>query len=268
MAGTLCALLAISGAGCMRTAQTWNMAGYDRDIRRSTREIETARDDRGRAAGYARRGLAYSVKARYGSFAKLISADEYERMFALAVEDGERAIVLDPASAEARLNLGQTWFSRIGLEHTGDSGTSLAVAAANFTRAVELDPRHYMAWDMLGTVRQAAGDLDKAIEAYTREAALNSQGQGRLAEVYCQRGDARHKDKNYEAAIADYCKSIELATSPDTCDCDPYNPLAGAYQATHDYDKAWEVLGQARRQGFWIMPELLEALKKDSGRDR
>ncbi len=268
LAGTLCALLALSGAGCVRTAQTWYIAGYDRDIRRSTREIETASDDRGRAAGYARRGLACSEKARYCRFAKVISADEYERMFGLAVQDGERATVLDPASAEGWFSLGQTCFSRIGPEHSADSDTWLAVAAADFTRAVERNPRHYMAWDMLGMVRQAGGNLDEAIEAYTREAALNSQGRGRLAEAYCQRGGARHKDKNFEAAIADYRKSIELSASPDACDCDPYNPLAGAYYATHDYDKAWQIVGQARRQRRWIMPDMLEALKRDSGRAR
>ncbi len=268
LAGTLCVLLAISGAGCVRTAQTLYIAGYDRDIRRTTREIDNARDDRGRAVAYARRGLAYSEKARYCQFAKLMSADEYERMFGLAVQDGKRATVLDATSAEAWFSLGQTCFSHIGPDHTADSDNWLAVAAADFTRAVELDPRLYMAWDMLGMVRQATGNLDKAIEAYTREAALNSQGRARLAEAYCQRGGARQRDKNYEAAIADYRKSIELGASPDTCDCDPYNPLAGAYYATRDYDKAWQIVGQARRQRRWITPEVLEALTRDSGRDR
>jgi tetratricopeptide (TPR) repeat protein len=215
-----------------------------------------------------RRGLAYSEKARYCRFAKLISAEEYERMFGLAVQGGERATVVDPASAEAWFKLGQIRFSRIGPEHTPDSGAWLAAAAADFTRAVERDPRHYLAWDMLGLVRQASGNLDKAIEAYTRAAALNSHGKGRLAEAYCQRGGAGHKEKNYEAAIADYRKSIELGASPDACDCDPYNPLAGAYHTIGDYDKAWQIVGQARRQKRWIMPEILEALKRDSGRDR
>ena len=267
LTGTVCVVLAISGAGCVRTAQAWYIAGYDRDIRRGTREIETARDDSARAAGYARRGLAYSEKARYCRFAKLVSADEYERMFGQAVQDGNRATGLAPASAEVWFSLGQTYFSRIGPEHTADSDTWLAMAAADFTRAVERDPGHSPAWDMLGMVRQAGGDLDQAIEAYTREAALNSLGRSRLAEAYCERGGVRHKDRNSEASIADYRKSIELGASQDSCDCDPYNPLANAYYVARDYDSAWQIVSQARRQRRWIMPELLEALKRDSGRD-
>ena len=67
--GALCGLLAVSSASCERAAHSWYIADYDRDIRRFTREIETARDDRARAAGYARRGLAYSDRARYSKFA-------------------------------------------------------------------------------------------------------------------------------------------------------------------------------------------------------
>ena len=63
------------------------LRGCERDIKHATRAIEAARDDAQRAAGYAQRGRAYSEKARYSRSFKLIPADEYGRLFGLAVRD-------------------------------------------------------------------------------------------------------------------------------------------------------------------------------------
>jgi hypothetical protein len=88
-------------AGCNRIARYWYLSSYDRDISRATKAIETAGDNAHRAAAYAERGSAYSEKARYSRAFKLISADEYGRLFGLAVKDQDQAIALDPASAGA-----------------------------------------------------------------------------------------------------------------------------------------------------------------------
>ncbi len=91
IARRLCAsvllLLGLLLGGCGLMSQSWYLASCDRDISSSTRAIETARDDAHRAAAYTKRGSAYSEQARYSRASKLISADEYERLFGLAVKD-------------------------------------------------------------------------------------------------------------------------------------------------------------------------------------
>src|SRR5262245_11478829 len=56
IAGALCACLVLLIGGCDRMARSLYLSGCDRDIRNSTRTIETAGDDAGRAAGYAQWG--------------------------------------------------------------------------------------------------------------------------------------------------------------------------------------------------------------------
>ena len=65
------------------------LGGRDSDIKNSTRAIETARNDVERAKAYSRRGTACSEKAGYSRAFKLIPADEYKRLFDLAVKDDD-----------------------------------------------------------------------------------------------------------------------------------------------------------------------------------
>ncbi len=104
IAGLLCAPVLLFLAGCDRMAQSWYLSSYEREISSSTQAIETARDDVHRAAAYAKRGSAYSEKARYSRAFKLISADEYARLFGLAVKDHDQA---DSARSRQRRGLFQ-----------------------------------------------------------------------------------------------------------------------------------------------------------------
>jgi hypothetical protein len=97
----------LAGAFARGCGPTWYLAGYERDISSSTRAIEAARDDAHRAAAYTKRGDAYSEKARYSRFFKLIPPDEYARLFGLAIQDHDQVIALDPDSAEAYYRRGQ-----------------------------------------------------------------------------------------------------------------------------------------------------------------
>jgi len=65
----------LSLSGCTRIARSLYLSSYDRDIRSATRAIESTRDNARRALAYAKRGSAYSEKARYSKAFKLISAD-------------------------------------------------------------------------------------------------------------------------------------------------------------------------------------------------
>jgi tetratricopeptide (TPR) repeat protein len=275
LARPLCAVVLLVLGGCVRMSQSLYLASYDRDISRSTRAIETARDDARRAAAYTKRGSAYSEKARYSRAFKLISPDEYARLFGLAIQDHDQAIALDPASAEAYYRRGQAYYDRASLETVVDGLLVVKDAAArkawfdpaasDFRKAVEKDDRHYMAWDMLGLTHETTGELDQAISDYSQEMALNPLGRVRLADAYCERGGTRQKEKK-DAAIADYEKSIDTGASADGCSCDPYNPLLVLYAEDRRYDQGWDVVHKARKSRKWIEPGFLDRLKKESGR--
>jgi tetratricopeptide (TPR) repeat protein len=267
-----CASILLVLGGCQSTF----LSGTDRDIQNSTRAIESARDDSQRAAAFLQRARAYSEKARYSREFKLISSEEYGRLFGLAIQDHDQAIALDPANAEVYFGRGQTYYDRANLETVVDGVLVVTdpaarkawfdPAVADFKKALERNSRHEQAWDMLGLTHETTGEFDQAISEYTQEMALNSLGKSRVANAYCLRGGLDQKQKKYDAAIADYEKAIELGATADDWSCDPYNPLFGLYDKDRRYDQAWEVVNNARTSRKWIAPELLDKLKKDSGR--
>jgi tetratricopeptide (TPR) repeat protein len=276
IAKPLCACIILVLAACGPMSQSAYLASYDRDISSSAQAIEAARDDTQRAAAYSKRGSAYSEKARYSRAFKLISADEYGRLFGLAIQDHNQAIALDPTNAEAYLNRGQAYYDRANLETVVDGVLVVTDAAArkawfdpavaDFKKAVEKNSRYEQAWDMLGLTHETTGELDLAISEYSQEMALNRLGKSRVANAYCLRGESDQKDRKYEAAVADYEKAIELGATADDWSCDPYNPLFLLYDRDRRFDRAWEVVHNARTTRKWIEPEFLDKLKKDSGR--
>jgi len=271
-------------AGCRRVSQSLSLSGYDHDITSSTKAIESAADNVHRAEAYAKRGSAYSEKARYSKAFKLISVDEYNQLFDLAIRDHDQAIALDP-SAEAYYTRGATYYDRANLEAVvngylmgteADRKAWFAPATADFKKATEKNARLYLAWDRLGLIHETTGELDQAISDYSQEMALNPLGKSRLADAYCIRAgsnqkdshqkDSNQKEKMNDAAIADYEKSIDLGAPADPCSCDPYNPLLSLYTAGRHYDQAWGVVNKAQKSKKWIAPESLDRLKKESGR--
>ncbi|MGA8538748.1 MAG: hypothetical protein WB566_04575 [Terriglobales bacterium] len=275
IAGLLCASVLLLLAGCNRIARFFYLSSYDRDISSASKAIESARDNAQRAEAYAKRGSAYSEKARYSKAFKLISADEYDRLFGLAVKDHDQAITLDP-SAEAYYTRGVTYYDRANLEAVVDGhlmGTEadrkawFDPATADFKKAVEKNARFYLAYDRLGLIHETTGELDQAISDYTQEMALNPLGRSRLADAYCTRaGSSSPKEKRHDAAIADFEKSIDLGATADGCSCDPYNPLLYLYTEGARYDQAWGLVHKAQNSKKWIGPESLDKLKKESGR--
>ena len=84
------------------------LGARDREISDSTQAVQSARNDGERAKAYSTRGAAYSEKARYSREFKLIPADEYERLFDLAMKDHNQAVALNPSNAEVYFNRAQT----------------------------------------------------------------------------------------------------------------------------------------------------------------
>ena len=78
-------------------------------------------------------------------------------------------------------------------------------------------------------------------------------------------GQMRPRSRD-DAAIADYEKSIDHGAFDDGCTCDPYSPLLGLYEKDRLYDRSWVLVRRATAAGKWIAPDLLERLRKESGR--
>ena len=268
--GYWCVAALVLLGGCEWGGRAYWLAKNEREIKESTQAIEAARNDAQRAQAHAARARAYSEKARYSRTFKLISPEEYGRLFDLAVKDHDQSVALAPGDAQGYLVRGLTFYDRAVLEDRADPKTKALfdAAKADFTSAIDRDARNEQAFDMRALVNTANGDHDQAICDFAEVMKLNPRlGKGRLAEAYCQRGGAFLKEKRYDLAISDYERAIELDAPSDGCDCQPDSPLTWTYYETRQYDKSWEVVHRAQRANRWIMPELIAQLKKASGRD-
>jgi len=269
-------LLLLHLGGCQWGATAYWLHQYDGRIEKGTRSIESARSDAQRAAGYAERARGYADKAYYSRFSKLIGAEEYRRLFDLAVKDNDEAVRLDPGNAEMYASRGGTYYSRAAAAWVDNIDPKTEVerfynlAKADFTAAIERNPRHEVARDMRGMINEHNGDYEQAIDDYTQVMRSDPKlGRLRLAELYCGRGSVRLREKRYELAVSDYEKSIEFGATADSCSCDPYAPLAETYcDRLGQYDKSWAIVHKAQAGKSWMPPEFIERLKQASGRDR
>ncbi|MCK9614058.1 MAG: tetratricopeptide repeat protein [Candidatus Omnitrophica bacterium] len=105
-------------------------------------------------------------------------------------------------------------------------GKNYDEAIAKFTKAIEMDPGLYVAYNGRGA-------------------------------AYCEKG-------NFNLAIVDLNKAIEI--NPNYAP--PYNNRAAIYLSKKEYDKAWIDVHKAESLSYKINPELLEKLKKESGREK
>ena len=247
------------------------LASRENDIRESNQAIEKARDDDQRAKAYSSRGVAYSEKARYSRITKRVSNAEYEGLFAFAIKDHNQAVALNPGNAEVYFNRGQAYYDRGAgdLVENKDGKSWFDAAAANFEKVIEKDPKNSRAFDMLGLTYEQNSQPDKAIQAYTREMALDRRlGKSRLATAYCYIGFQHQQQQELGAAAAAYQKSTEFGIADDkSCPYDPFgNSIAIFTTETHEYDKAWEMVHRGLKMGRLVAPELLVRLQKESGR--
>jgi len=79
-------------------------------------------------------------------------------------------------------------------------------AIADYTKAIELNPRYAAAYVGRGLARKTKGDLDGAIADYDRAISLTP----RLKEAYNNRGLAFQLKGQLEEAIADFDKALEF----------------------------------------------------------
>ena len=84
------------------------------------------------------------------------------------------------------------------------------------------------------------------------------------AEAYNHRGIAYVNKGQFDQAISDYNKALEL----NPMDALAYYNRGVAYYSRKDYDKAWDDVYKAQGLGFKINPGFLKDLREASGREK
>ncbi len=84
------------------------------------------------------------------------------------------------------------------------------------------------------------------------------------AKAYYNRGNAYAKKGQYDQAISDYTKALEI--NPRYAFA--YHNRGVAYLGKGQYDKAWEDVHKAQDLGHKIHPRFLKMLREASGRQK
>ncbi len=79
-------------------------------------------------------------------------------------------------------------------------------AIASFTQAVELQPKHYIAYTYRGDIRRLTGDYQGAVEDYTSAIAQNPSH----SYLHNSRGVSYAALGSYQKAVADHTRAIEV----------------------------------------------------------
>jgi len=103
-------------------------------------------------------------------------------------------------------------------------------AIADYTRAIEINPKLLGAYGNRGYAKNVKGDLDGAIADYTRVIEINPK----LSYAYFTRGNAKQAKGDLDGAIADFTRCIEI--NPKSLES--YSNRGYAKQAKGDLDGA------------------------------
>ncbi len=118
-------------------------------------------------------------------------------------------------------------------------------AISDCNKAIELNPKLFPAYNQRGLVFYLIGKYDEAVADFTNVINLQSAGVNLYA-VYANRGTALKAKRQYQLAIADYKKAVELNHKiPNTL----YN-LAGTYSLVGKIPQACRSLQKAVDNGY------------------
>ena len=127
------------------------------------------------------------------------------KKYNLAILDYSKCIELEPGNKE-HLYKRASMFYKMG---------DLKNALIDFNNVLEIDPSYVKAINIIGLIYEEQGKTENAIETYNSGISLHKEYPLAAAYCYRNRADLHVKNGNYEAALDDYTKSIEL---------DPKNP--------------------------------------------
>jgi tetratricopeptide (TPR) repeat protein len=108
-----------------------------------------------------------------------------------------------PAFAQTPPSTANDYF-KLGNERYAAQDWSGAITA--YTKAIELDPRHKIAYYNRAVVRKEQGEVEEALADYNKAIEIDPS----YVPPYLNRGVIRQDKKDLDGAIADFSKSIEL----------------------------------------------------------
>ncbi|MEW6263022.1 MAG: tetratricopeptide repeat protein [Thermodesulfobacteriota bacterium] len=151
--------------------------------------------------------------------AKNRQMDEAIKLYTKAIDSGE---LKEKDLAQAYNSRGNAWFDKGDLDQ----------AIADYTRAIEADPKNGYAYYSRAFAHDHKGQADKAISDFTKAIEINP----RDADSYFGRGNAWFDKKDLNKAIADFSKAVEF--NPNLADA--YYNRAVAYANNGEWDKAYQ----------------------------
>ena len=126
------------------------------------------------------------------------------------------------------------------------------------TQEKQSESRDATAYYNQGRAYGQKGQYDQAISDYSKAIEIDPK----FATAYNNRGIAYRQKGQYDQAISDYNKALEI----NSTDAWAYSSRGVAYYSKKEYDKSWEDIKKAQNLGYQFPSKFLEELRKASGR--
>jgi len=170
-----------------------------------------------------------------------------------AIADFTKAIEINPTYTNAYINRGFMYNKQ------GDFN----LAILDYSRAIEINPRLPEALIDRGNVFLKLGNTQQALSDFQNAVTLTPDNPY-FADTYFDLGYIYYKQGNFIQAVSNYSKVIRI--NPN--DTQAYNNRAVAYFQLKDYDRSWNDVEIAEKSGGEVNPQLIDALKQVTGKER
>ena len=178
------------------------------------------------------------------------SIDTEQGDYTRAIFDFNKALELNPKDAEAYYKRG------ILYKKQGDFTRALS----DYNKAIEINPDYGEAYNNRGDIYCRQGNFTQALPDFNKAIEINPE----FAGAFYNRGLVYAKQGNFILAVSNYSKAIEL--NPQFVA--GYNYRAISYYQLKEYDKAWADVRKVEEFGMHVNPELVNALRQASGKDK
>jgi tetratricopeptide (TPR) repeat protein len=176
----------------------------------------------------------------YASLVPLAKSSEYAT---LASSDYERAATINPRSAVPHYYLGKLYTSTLGVLFDTDSHSAQkkADALAEYTKALQINPRFFLAYEQRAEIYSARKLYGDAVRDYDKAIEMDPNS----SVEYNDRGLAKSELNDVYGAISDFGDAIRTSDGPSLFLKLTYENRADAYVKSKQYEQAIQDLTEA-----------------------